>query len=173
MGLWGVFPSLLSLPLVAANHTVGELATQLVVSIAANGIGNRMAPREVPRKGPVSIFPRAIRHETTLSRFMNRSSRGDPWLNTWITGKLLRVRSASLGLCGAGEGLTDAANRGAAVLNCQAVSQQERRLCGSALFKAGAIILGRRDGHRVVFDDLRALRAKIGSARISNARRTS
>src|SRR5438874_7419437 len=75
MGLWGVFPSLLSLPLVAANHTVGELATQLVVSIAANGIGNRMAPREVPRKGPVSIFPRAIRHETTLSSFMNRSSR--------------------------------------------------------------------------------------------------
>jgi hypothetical protein len=44
MGVWGVFPSLLSFPLTAANHTVGELSTQFVASIAAKGFDNRMAP---------------------------------------------------------------------------------------------------------------------------------
>jgi len=44
MGVWGVFPSLLSSPLAAANHTVGEFGTQFVVSIAAKGIDNRKAP---------------------------------------------------------------------------------------------------------------------------------
>jgi hypothetical protein len=44
MGVWGVFPSLLLSPVTAANHTVGELGTQFVVSIAAKGFDNRMAP---------------------------------------------------------------------------------------------------------------------------------
>src|SRR6266576_1147713 len=78
MGVWGVFPSLPSFPLVAANHTVGELATQLVVSIDARGIGKRMAPLEESTKGPARRFPMAATHKASLICLMNRSSRGDP-----------------------------------------------------------------------------------------------